>query len=241
MKAFVNKAVHVFSRELHQFSTSAMAYLVLAVFAFFGGLFYINELVTASVPNLALPLQNLGLLTLFTSPFLAMRLFSEEKKQGTHELVLTHPLSAANWVTGKSLFVLFLAFTLAALSLTWLPLLLMRGSVDLPLFILQCGSYFLLLKLSLQISLWASAQSKNQLVAALLALSCLLGSLFVGYVTPLISIEWLSALLGWLDIFKHYTSLLKGLFSLKALAFFLVFDALFFLWTVAAIESEDWR
>src|SRR5689334_21930083 len=130
----------IVERELRAYFISPIAYVVLTIFVFLSGLFFRSIL--AQVLQMGLmsqiqaqqlgprPMDMPGMITrgflstmsvilLFVMPMLTMGLFSEEKKRGTIELLLTAPLTDAQVVLGK-FFSAFAFFVILLLS-TWIP------------------------------------------------------------------------------------------------------------------------
>ena len=122
----MRKTLSIFQKELKHFFYSPIAYIVIAVFALITGIFfylYLSQFVEAAFMDMIrsqqyrMPPQkfninlqlirpffwNIALITLFVLPLVTMRLFSEEKKSGTVELLYTTPLSIGNIVVGKYL------------------------------------------------------------------------------------------------------------------------------------------
>ncbi len=112
----------VFRKEMSNFFVSPIAYSIIAIFLLVSGFFFwanvsfmsLISLQAAGNPMIAerinltdiviRPLvQNMAIILLFVMPLLTMRLFSEEKKSGTMELLLTYPIDDSAFVFGKFL------------------------------------------------------------------------------------------------------------------------------------------
>ena len=120
----MKKTFAIFNKELKSFFYSPMAYVVIAIFTALTGVFfylYLSNFVETAFRSQIMAQQyqqmpqkmnvnlmlirpyfwNIALITLFTLPAITMRLFSEEKKQGTIELLYTSPISSMQIVLGK--------------------------------------------------------------------------------------------------------------------------------------------
>ncbi|MBN2365337.1 MAG: ABC transporter, partial [Calditrichaeota bacterium] len=120
----MKKTIAIFQKELKHFFYSPIAYIVIAAFTLIAGIFfylYLSSFVEAAFMDMMRSQQfrtapqkfninlqlirpyfwNLALISLFVLPLVTMRLYSEEKRAGTVELLYTTPLSVANIVIGK--------------------------------------------------------------------------------------------------------------------------------------------
>ncbi len=248
----------VAKRELNAYFASPIAYIVVAVFLFLAGSFFygrvqIYELYTRQMmsygygqpPNvhqeLFLYLFSFILLVLiFVIPLLTMRLFSEEKKSGTEELLLTSPLSVAQIVGGK-----FLA--------SWLfYLILLLFSAVIVLFGFLFGNPELLPVLSsflglvlvgaafISVGMLFSSLTENQVVSAALSIGTLLLLYFIYYETYFSS-GIVKAVIGAVSFTPRFENLIQGNVDTADLAYFLSFTFFGLFLTHAVIQSRRWR
>jgi ABC-2 type transport system permease protein len=250
----------VYLRELKSIFYSPIAYIVMFMFAllsgyFFGSVtqFYSNYSMQAMAQaryGQAQPMKlmeylfspywgNLGVTFLFLLPLISMRMFSEEKKSGTIELLFTYPLSDLDILMGKYLAGLtFLAALLAEAAVY--PLLLADlapiqwGVLLLGLFGLGLvGAAFLAL------GTFTSALSENQVIA---------GSLGFGSLLLLFVLDWvaksggpLSGFLSQLSVMSHFGEMPRGNLNLSDLSYFILFIAFCLFGTLRVLESKKWR
>ncbi len=177
----------IVERELRAYFTSPIAYVVLTIFVFLSGLFFRSILAQVLQMGLMSQLQaqqlgpramdmpgmitrgflsTMSVILLFVMPMLTMGLFSEEKKRGTIELLLTAPLTDLQVVLGK--FFAGVAFFLILLLTTWIPtgfLYLYSSPASGPIFNAYLG--LLLYGLALiAIGLFISTLTENQIIAS---------------------------------------------------------------------------
>jgi ABC-2 type transport system permease protein len=171
----------IFLRELGGFFLSPVAYVVIFLFLVTNGAMFSNY---ALVPTPA-PRQITGIVealfgfdliwVLFLSPLLTMRLFAEEKRSGTFEVLLTAPVTEWQVVLGKFLgaqaFYMLIWLGLAPL----FAILAVLGKPDWGPIAAMYAGLFALGLLTNALGILASAVTRNQLVAAILALT---GNLF---------------------------------------------------------------
>ncbi|MCS6916453.1 MAG: gliding motility-associated ABC transporter permease subunit GldF [Chitinophagales bacterium] len=230
-------------KELISFYGSAMGYVATAVFLVLTGLVvwvFPGNLLDYGYASLEVFFDQVPLVLLFLVPAITMRLFAEERRSGTLELLLTRPITAWSIVLGKYLAALVL------LVLSLLPTLLylytvaelsaVRGDVD---YGAMAGSYFGLLWLGAvftAVGLFASVLTENQIVAFVLAafLNFLLyagmdalSALVIGHVA-------VSDLISRLGMQYHYDSISRGVVDSRDV---LYFASVSFLFLSAAVTS----
>ncbi|MBP5547961.1 MAG: gliding motility-associated ABC transporter substrate-binding protein GldG [Bacteroidales bacterium] len=240
----------LYKKELSAFFSSIVGYLTIIVFLLLTGLmlwvlrtsFNILDYKYAGLDGLFL----LGpFLYLFLIPAITMKMFAEEKKNGTMELLQTKPLTELTIVVAK-----FLAgWTLVVVSL--LPTLIYYwsvyrlgdpvGNIDTGGVI---GSYIGLVLLGavfVAIGLFASSLSNNQIVAfvvaAMLCAFCYMG--FEG-IYQLMHGRF-ALLLRWFGIQSHYESMSRGVIDSRDLIFFLSVIVLFIALTRMVLQIKFWR
>lgn len=237
-------------KEMGGFLSGLIGYIVIMVFLLMVGLFL---WVFPGEFNLLdrgfAELDNLFLLApwvfLFIIPAITMRSFSEEKRTGTLELLLTKPISddriiGAKFLAGWFLTLLSLAPTLVYY-VTLSNLAVPSGNVDHGAI---WGSYIGLSLLSaafVSIGLFASSLTSNQIIAFILAIF-LSFFLYVG-LESIASFDLLGPmdnLMLQLGMNEHYRSLSRGVIDTRDVVYFLGLVGIFFLLTKTSLESRKW-
>lgn len=235
----------ILKKEINTFFATPIGYLVIAIFLVSNGLFLwvfkgeFNILDYGFADASAFFLLSPWIL-LFLIPAVTMRSFSDEKKQGTLELLLTKPISHLNIVLGKY----FGALILILMAL--LPTLLYIYSVyqlSNPVGNLDLGSTFgaylgliFLAAAYTAIGIFSSTLSNNQIVGFIVAVFiCLL--FFIGFegITELTS----SSILEQFGIHYHYKSISRGVIDTRDIIYFLSIITLFLLLTKLSIKTGE--
>jgi ABC-2 type transport system permease protein len=248
-----NAAFILYFKEIRSFLSSLIGYIAIAVFITLIGVFLWvipSDSTGANILDNGFanidPLFSIGpWVYLFLIPAITMRSFSEEKKTGTIELLLTRPLSDRQIVLSKY----FAGFTLVIISL--LPTLIYYYSVT----VLSAqkgiidtggmwGSYVGLLLLGaafVAIGIFASSIAENQVIAFIIALLlcffCFIGfdligdSGFFGRFDPFVK---------GLGINEHYLSMSRGVIDTRDALYFISAIALFNLLTKLVLQSRKW-
>lgn len=237
-------------KELSSFFGSITGYVVIVVFLVINGLFiWVFPGDFNVLENGYATLQTLFFISpwvfLFLVPAVTMRLFSEEKKTGTIELLLTRPLTDLQIILAK-----YVAGLLLVL-LSILPTLLYFFSVyrlgDPPGNIDTGGTWgsylglFFLAAIYVAIGLLASALSDNQIVAFLLAVFFSF-FFFMGfeYLAALSFLQHLDSYVLMFGINEHYKALSRGVVDSRDLLYFLSVIAFFLMLTRIRLESRKW-
>jgi ABC-2 type transport system permease protein len=184
----------------------------------------------------------MAVVALFVAPMLTMRLFAEEKKQGTMELLATSPLTDWQIVIGKfaaaaGLYALMilagllnvaLLFTYASPAPEWRPIV--TGA--LALFLLGCCF--------LALGTFLSTLTPNQIVAGILSFCLFLGIWTLGWLDDPMAGP-IKKGLAYLGVTTHMDDLAKGVVDLKDLVFYLSFITFGLFLAHRSVESQRWR
>ena len=236
----------IFKREFAGYFRTPLAYVILAVFLVLASAccFFIGRFFDTNTASLEPFFNFLPWLFLFLVPAVGMRLWAEERRGGTIELLFTLPLTPVQAVLGK-----FLAgwlFLAVALLLTF-PLALTAAYLGSPDWGVILGSYaggILLAGACLAIASLMSALTKNQVIAFVLGFAVCLGFVLVGF-------SLLSDLLnGWglpvalvdavanFGFIPHYESVVRGLIDLRSVVYFLSLTGFALFLNVVALERR---
>lgn len=184
---------------------------------------------------------NLGAILIFLIPLLSMRAFSEERKQGTMELLFTYPLTDFDIVWGKFLSMVWFLEALMLPTLGYFLLLHLFGAqLDLgPMAIAYLG-FWLLGTAYLSLGLFVSSISENQVISALATFGLLTVFWVLDWAASVSDGFW-GVFLGACSPLTHYREFTIGVLDLSNLAYFLFFHLFFLFLTMRAIETRNWK
>jgi len=249
----------IIKKEFLSYFSSPIAYIVIFTFLLLSGFFFyslvswfnsvsvqlaqnpyyyqqinINQMVFSPFFN------NLSIVLLLMLPLLSMRLFSEEKKMGTEELLFTSPLSVTQIITGKYLASLLILLIMLVLSAIPAVFTFIYGNPELVPFLVGYLGLFLLGAAFLGIGIFWSSISENQIVSAVLTFGTLLLFWVLSWVGYSAHGLWQSVL-NYLSFFEHFDSLTKGIFDTTDLVYYLSFAFFGLFLTHSVIQSRRWR
>jgi gliding motility-associated transport system permease protein len=258
----VRNVLAIMRRELKAYFVSPMAYVILMVFMFIVGLFFVNLVAAFSEYSMRASMNPMwadqinlhdfvirnfystfGVIMLFVAPILSMRILAEEKRMGTAELLLTSPITTTQLVLGKYLGALcFGAFMLALTFQYPLYLLLMGAAPETgPLLAVYLGT-LLMVGSFLAIGLFSSSLTSNQIIAAVVGFVICLFFWVVGFLGDVGGeANVYSNLLKGLSIAEHYQDFLKGIVDTGAVIYYLTFIGLGLFLTGRVVDSGRWR
>lgn len=232
-------------REIKSFFGSPIGYLVIALFLIGNGLFlWIFEgdynILNTGFADLTPFFTLAPWILIFLIPAVTMRSFSDEKKQGTLELLLTKPISLWEIVNGKFLgafllIVMAIIPTFIYVAVIW-NLGSPEGNIDMGS---TLGSYFGLLFLIAAysaIGIFTSSVSENQIVSFIIAVF-LCFFFYFGFDALASILPSLSLLIEYLGMQNHYKSISRGVIDTRDVIYFVSIAVLFLSFTVYNLKS----
>jgi len=246
-------------KEFRSYFASPIAYVIIGLFAAIFGVFYAAILdffmglsmgggqfagmqgpVNVNQQMIRPLFGNASVVALFVLPMITMRTYSEEKRTGTIELLLTSPLTDVQIVLGKFLGAMALYAIMLLVTLIYVGILFVYGSPEWRpvaagyLGLLLMGASFI------SLGLLISSFTKNQIVAVMITFAALL-ILWV--------IDWLGKMGGpttqeiikYLSITEHFEDFSRGIIDTKHLVYYLSFITFGLFLTTRSVDSERWR
>ena len=211
----------LFIKELREYFATPIAFVLLAVFWALTGWFFSFGLFFVNVAQMVGSFHNMSLLLLLVMPLLTMRVFAEENKSGTMELLLSLPLAEWQIVAAKfAAALVMLLIMLAGTATSVLPLLLFAQPDLGPIL----GGYIgitLLGAAFMGVGILMSSLTSNQIVAALLTWCVLTLLWFADYASAIDALPGLRGLFLHLSFSVHYVDVIRGVINLATVCYFL--------------------
>jgi len=253
----------IVERELRTYFISPVAYVVLTIFVFLSGLFF--QTILSQVMQYAMMqamqgaqmgrggmaidmpgiisrqfLQTMSVILLFMIPMITMALFSEEKRRGTIELLLTAPITDFQVIIGK--FLGAVAFFVILLVTTWIPMAVLYiygHPASGPIFSAYLGLFLYGLAL-LALGLFISTLTENQIVSAVISFGAIMVLWLVDVVAQRAE-AGTKDVLTYLSILSHLDDFMKGVLSTSHIIFYLSLMGFALFLTYRSIDSLRWR
>ena len=245
-------------RELYAYFVSPIAWVLLTIFALLSGVFtydmaalfvragFESQMQGQSFPMnvneqvLAPLLSNISVVGLFLIPLISMRLFAEEKRQGTIELLITSPIHDTEIVIGKWLSAVLMYGALLVVLLADVSFLFLYGNPDWKPFLTGFLGVLLQGACILALGTFISTLTKNQIVAGTIGFGLALVLWILSWSTSFGSSPTVQVL-NYLSIISHQDSFTRGIIDTKDLIYYLSMIFLGLFLTTRSLESLRWR
>jgi ABC-2 type transport system permease protein len=246
MKTFI-----ILKKELRAYFGLPIAYTVVTIFLLISGYFFHSDVIFFSLFLTGMKgnatfgvMRNLfdqmSVIMLLVLPLLTMRLFSEEKKIGTFELLLTYPIRDIEILMGKFLSAIFVFFIMLSITFAYPILLSIYSKVDFGPILSGYIGLFLMGVAFISFGVFASSLTENQIVAAVTSFGILLLFWAIawneGLFPPIIG-----KILVDLSMLEHFYNFSKGVIDTHDIIYYLNFTTFFLFLTLRSLESKRWR
>ena len=250
----------IYKKELKIFFSMPVAYVVMAVFMVLSGYFFANivnyyamvslrgmqqqqrmQMDLSMIEGIFRPyFHNVVIVLILMIPLITMRLFAEEKREGTSELLFTYPVNDFTIVSAKFLSAMTVYVSMLVGTLSCFVLLRVITAYELLpalsgiLGLLLIGAAFIAL------GIFISALTESQIVAAVISFGVLLLFIVLPWMAQSAG-PGMGRIINELSIIGHFDSFAKGVLATGDLIYLINFCVLFFFLTLRVLESKQWR
>lgn len=259
----MKKILAITKREFRSYFYSPVGYIVLAFFVILTGIFYylylntfvemclqasfyesqyrgLQQSINVNFHMIRPYLYNVAIISLFILPLVTMRLFAEEKKQGTLELLFTSPLSINEIIIGKFLAGLFYYIIMLMVPLFYILLLYFFGNPEFGPIVSAFIGLIFMGSVIISFGLFISTLTENQIVSAAgtFAISLLLwiigwGSNYAGKI--------LGKFFEYISVINHFEDFSQGILDTQHIAYYILLSTLGLYLAKFSLESIKWR
>lgn len=231
----------IFKKELKTYFVSPIAYVMFVVFLILAGYFFFNLTAAFNMQSMHYmryeygslevnvndmvinPLfYNISIILLLMIPLFTMRMYAEEKKTGTLELLMTSPISSLQLIMGKFLGCLVLYMIMLGFTLIYPLILSIYGNPDWGPIISGYVGLLLMGATYISVGCLCSSFTENQIVAAVISFGVLLFLWVVGWASHFVG-PGFAEVLSYISIIGHFDDFAKGIMDTKDLVFYLSF------------------
>jgi len=252
----MNNVIAIAHKELKSYFSTPIAYIIIGFFLLpfgvffylylreflkqsmgagqFGGALNINQQVIRYV------LQNASVIILFIMPMITMRTYSEEKRSGTIELLLTSPVTDAEIILGKFLGALGLYVVMLAVTLVYMAILFIYGNPEWKPLLAAYLGLLLMGGAFIALGLMISSTTNNQIVAGVISFVVFLLLWIVGWFGDSAG-PWMGPLTSWLSITEHFDDFSKGIIDTKHVLYYVSLITFGLFLTAKSVDTERWR
>lgn len=230
----------IFKRELHAYFSSALGFVFLAVFLFFAGFYFCGSVVWMDSTDISPVFESMFMILMLLVPILTMRLFSEDFKAKTDQLLLTSPVGLNSMVYGK-FFAAFVVFCCGAVVTVIFALIMMLSApIDISVVVGNLVGLLLLGATLISIGLFVSTLTQSQVIAAVGAFGIILVFMYMDSLSSLVPFEWIQTLMTQISFMGRYRNFTSGLLNISDIIYFLSFIGVFNFLSTRVLEKKRW-
>ena len=244
----------IFKKELRSYFLNAIGYVYVGVFLGVAALLCCYTTLGSQSYDTSSYFTMMNFSFIILIPLLTMKLFSEEKKLRTEQLLLTAPVSILGMIMGKFLaaFTLFSSSVLVS-CINFFPLYSYARAerlgesyvqdhvgpvtaeiVTCVLGLLLVGAAFI------AIGLFVSSLTENQLAAAIITVAIIFGMLILDVVNQYIDVYAIRFVFSWVCVMSRYSNFTTGILDFASILYYISITAVFLLLTVRVYDKRRW-
>lgn len=219
----------VLKKELKSYFLSPIGYVFIGLFLLMTSVFFYLDILSYGMSKFESMFYSLATILTFITPILTMRMFSEEKKEGTDQLLFTSPRGITSIVFGKFLAALCVLLITELLTFIYYFILMYFGSPDFVSAIVTLGGFLLLGAAYISFGMFASSITENQVIAAILTIGFFILTWFLPDINEIFSS------LSLINMFDKFPS---GQIALSEIVTFVSFTLLFVALTIIVLQRR---
>ncbi len=220
----------IYKKELKSYFLSPIGYISIGIFMLIYSIFfYVTTWYTGTVDmgNLYYATARYGLLLIV--PIITMRMFSEEKKNGTEQLLLTSPKSVSSIVLGKFLASVTVVLITVIFSIIYSVIVSFFGTINIPTILITMLGFVLVAMAAISIGMLVSSLTENQIVSAIITIAILIAPWFL---------EGFGTLISSIDLIDKFMKFPYGLISIADIVSLLSITIACILITIILIKRK---
>jgi len=216
----------IIKKELKGYFCTTSGYVFIGLFLLILSVFFFTTIFRYGSADYSYLFYNGSTILTFLAPILTMRMFAEERKLGTYQLLITSPRSSVSIVLGKFVSALIVVLVAELSTCMYYFILKYFGSPNLILSLNSLFGFFLLSMAYISLGMFISGLTENQIIAAVATVATFLVMWFVPTTNQIFSL-----------VSKSY-EFIEGTIDISAVATFLSFTILFVVLTIIVIQRR---
>ena len=255
----MNNILAIAHKELKSYFSTPIAYIVIGFFALLFGYFFYAMLIIFNQQSLQLgglgggggnvdinqqlirPLfLNASVILLFVLPLITMRTYSEEKRSGTIELLLTSPVTDVEIIVGKFLGAMALYAAMLGITLIHMVLLFAWGNPEPKVVLTGYVGLLLMGGCFISVGLLISSLTKNQIVSGMVTFAVFLLLWVINWIASFTG-PTTQSVLNYLSITDHFDDFTRGILDTKHLVYYFSVMSFGLFLTARSVDTERWK
>ncbi len=234
------KWIVIMQKELNSYFGSLTAYIISTVFLLITGWFFTSNIFLLNIADLRTVIQLMPFLFLFLIPALTMGSFTEEKKDGTIELLFTMPITDIDLILGKFFSAFVFILFLLLFTLSYPATLAYLGNPDNGQIIAQYIAVICLAAVYISIGICVSSFSNNQVVSFIITFLILFFFFIIDKFAPMMPMK-AGKFIDQIALMPKFNDLLKGVIDTTDIVYFLTLILIFLGITQYSLERRHWN
>jgi ABC-2 type transport system permease protein len=249
----------IFKKEMRLYFTSPIAWVILTIFSLITGYFFYSIFAfftLASMQSMMNPMMgrelnvtdsvlrplfsNISVILLLLMPLVTMRLFAEERRSGTIELLLTFPVRDGAVLAGKYLAAMSVYAAMLGLTLVYPAIVLYFTRLEWGVLLAGYVGLLLMGATFLAVGVFVSSLTENQIVASITTFGILLVFWVLGWSADYAGGVW-GRVLAHVSLLEHFDSFAKGVLDTKDILYYVDFTVVALFLTLRSLEARRWK
>lgn len=229
----------IFKREFKSYFSTPIGFVIVAAFVLFSGMFF-SVIYASGSPNIEAVVSTLSTVVIFATPFITMRLISEDRRQKVDQALLTAPISVTDIVLGKFFAALALFCLGISVTLVYQFIVTALVSVNWLIFLYSFLGIILLGCVMVSIGMFISSLTESPVVSAALTFAVFLAVMLLGSYAASNDSAVLTAINSAVSFIDRFNSFCTGIFNLADVVYMVSVTFLFIVLTVRSVEKRRW-
>lgn len=220
----------IIKKEVKSYFLSPIGYVFVGLFLLLASLIFYTDILVSGSTMFSYMFSSLTLVLMMIVPLLTMRMFSEERKEGTEQLLLTAPRSITSIVLGKFLAGLIVLIIAVAFTAIHYIILMTLGEPNLKTSLVTVFGFILLGAAFISFGMFASSITENQIIAAIISIAF--------YLITWLGAPYLSSNLEAIGLVNMFNRFLNGQIAIQEIVAFVSYTIVFILLTIMVMQRR---
>lgn len=219
----------IFKKEVKTYFLSPIGYVFIGLFLAMCSLFFYLDVIEYGSLQFENMFYSAATVLTFIVPILTMRMFAEERKIGTEQLLYTSPKSISSIVAGKFFAAVFVVLITEICTLAYLAILCYFGTPHIQTVLVTLLGFLMLSMAYISFGMFASSITENQIIAGVITI----GFFIITWFLPNIS-----SVLEPLSLINMFDKFPSGLIAVEEIATYITFTVFFVLLTMIVLQRK---
>ncbi len=229
----------IFKREFKSYFTTPVGFVIVAAFAFFSAMFF-TVIYSVGAPEVESVISAMSTVAIFATPFITMKLFSDDRRAKTDQALLTAPVSVWGIVFGKFFAALALFALGFSLTLIFQLIVSFYVGVNWLVYLYALLGVLLLGSVMISVGMFISTLTESAIISAALTFVVFLSIMFLGSYASAVSSQALQTIAQAISFIDRFNGFTDGILNLTDIIYMVSVTALFVFLSVRSVEKRRW-